>query len=212
MDKPTESPVRVKLPHMAPAWIALALAVPIVALVFAVAWLRVISTEDAYGTVALSLFSVLVLCFVRPGWIEFDGSRTSVRFVSIVRRQFNVLTWPVTLETPPTIPLSPTTEIVVGRRNFQCSIRTRECDGTEKVICSTSPFTFPQAIALARSIETSSGIRASVQPNVGKPAEPESEWTEESDRRTRRNVVLIWMVYAGLIIAGTAALSHHVHR
>lgn len=186
------------------------LAVPIVALVFAVAWLREISTEDAYGTVAVFFVSMLALGFVRPGWIEFDSSRKSVRFVSIVQRQFNVLTWPITLETPPTIPLSPTTEIVIGHQKFQCSIRTRERDGTEHVICNTWPFTFLQAIALARSIETSSR-RASVQPSVKSADEPESEWTEESPPDTPERSLDLHGD-AGLMIAGTAVLSHYVHR
>jgi hypothetical protein len=149
--------------------------------------------------------------FDQAGSSSTARERASASF-PLVRRQFNVLTWPVTLETPTTIQLSPTTEIVIGHQNFQCSIRTRERDGTEKVICTTWPFTFPQAIALARSIETSSGIRARVQPSVTSSDESEPKWDEESDRRTRRNVVLICMAYAGLIIAGTAVLSHYVHR
>jgi hypothetical protein len=212
VDKPTEPPVRVKLPHIAPAWILLPPVAQVVALIFAVAWLGVISTEDAYGTIAVLFISMLALSLVRPGRIEFDSSRKSVRFVSIIRRRFNVFTFPITLETPPTIPLSPTTEIVIGRRDLQSSIRTRERDGTEHIICNTLPFTFSQASKLARAIETSSRVPASVQPSAKSADEPESEWTEESDRRTRRRVLVTCMVYTGLIIAGAVVLSHYAHR
>lgn len=212
MDSPTEVPVRVRLPRILAPWIVLLLGLPFSAFILAVTWFRVISTEDAYG-MAVFFISMLALGFVRLGWIEFDASRKSVRFTSIFRRQFNVFSWPVTLETASTIPLSPTTEIVIGRKDLSCSIRTRELDGTERVICNTWPFTFSQASELARSIEIATGVRAHVQSTVQRSSdEPTSEWTEESDRRLRRIAVVFGVVDAELIIAGTAVLSHYLHR
>ena len=211
----TQRPVRVKLPSILPVGptMLIALLIPTPWLAAAVAS-RFMDLTDAYPVFVTTLVAILIAHFVRPGWLEFDRVRQTVQLVSIVQRQFEIASWLVVLKPLPTISLSQAQEILICRdEDLQFRIRVLETDGKEHIICDLWPLGYRDGVRLARSIEACTGIGARLRAlELNATGRHEVEWTEQSNRRQFRKILLIGLFYSFVGLLATALAFRHAQR
>jgi hypothetical protein len=140
---------------------------------------------DAYGSLTFLVISIVIAHFIRPGWLEFDWECKTIRMVSVVQRQFEIASWSVILKPLPIISLSLGSELLICRDGaLEFSIRVRETDGKESIICGLWPLGYREGIKLARSIEERTGLATRLRAMaVNATGKHEVEWTQQSNRK-----------------------------